>query len=384
MDDNATTTCSPLSTKDISILTLQKSDLVSSNKKHEDESLVLMQLPCSLTVNDIQGARMIATHNQQATLVVERKGMSFDISRVETSNAYICVSPNQQQERPAAKRTKSNDSKTLVSVHARLLQPGGSGASFLELKPKCLSISHLQEKLSECVFDPYNPEKQWTGKTLATLAESLQVSQKQVMTGLQRMQALCLHENGVALYGLLSQEALQEATSYIIATLTECEEFAHYTRGISRKECIHQVMTRVPTEERYPHLQDVIQHTLTTLESDDSNDNVDMESDGDIIRLNVTKASTKRPFFYLLFLVIILYCIHLFTFYNTRWQNVWCNASFVNRRNHGTSKNYCRHGSAKCQVLNIKFPSPCYRVLPCWIRVRESGVTFRKRTFPPI
>jgi hypothetical protein len=297
MDDNATTACSPLSTKDISLLTLQKSDLVSSNKKHEDESLVLMQLPCSLNVNDIQGARMIATHNQQATLVVERKGMSFDISRVETSNAYICVSPNQQQERPAAKRTKSNDSKTLVSVHARLLQPGGSGASFLELKPKCLSISHLQEKLSECVFDPYhNVDKQWTGKTLATLAECLQVSQKQVMTGLQRMQALCLHENGVALYGLLSQEALQEATSYIIATLTECEEFAHYTRGISKKECIHQVMTRVPTEERYPHLQHVIQHTLTTLESDDSNDNVDMESDGDAIRLDVTKASTKRPF----------------------------------------------------------------------------------------
>lgn len=295
MDDNTSAACSPLSTKNISLLTLQKSDLLSSNKKHEDESLVLMQLPSSLTVNDIQGARMIASKNQQASLVVERKGVSFDISRVETSNAYICVSPN-QQERPAAKRTKSNDSKKLVSVHARLLQPGGSGASFLELKPKCLSISHLQEKLSECVFDPYNADKHWTGKTLATLAESLQVSQKQVMTGLQRMQALCLHENGVALYGLLSQEALQEATSYIIATLTECEEFAHYARGISKKECIHQVMTRVPTEERYPHLQDVICHTLTTLESDDSNDNVDMESNGDIIRLDVTKASTKKPF----------------------------------------------------------------------------------------
>ena len=184
--------------------------------------------------------------------------------------SFLPWNQQQEEERPC-KKPKSNDDKTLVSVHARLLQPGGSGASFLELKPKSLHISDLQDKLKECVFEPYNPDKHFGGKTLQTLADSLQVSQKQVMSGLQRMQALCLHENGVAVYGILSQEALQEATSTIVATLTECEEFAHYsTSGISKQECIHQVMTRVPTEERYPHLQDVIHHTLGTLESDDS------------------------------------------------------------------------------------------------------------------
>ena len=345
METNNNTACSPLSKENISLLTLGKSDLSTKTNENDNDSssLVLMQLPSSLSIKDVQGARMIATQTQQASLVVEHKGMAFDISRVETSNAYILISPttttSKQSEisRPC-KRIKSNDNKTLVSVHARLLHPGGSGASFLELKPKSLHLSDLQDELKDCVFEPYNADKPFTGKTLQNLAASLQVSQQQVTAGLQRMQAVCLHEHGIAVYGILSQEALQEATNYIVACLAECEEFAHYsTKGISQQTCIAQVMTRVPTDEQYPHLQSVIRHTLGTLELHDD-DNIDMDN-GHVIQLDVTKVrailfddATVVPRLFPNMLTYSFFTIG-------RWQNVSCTASLHNNPNHGTKQN---------------------------------------------
>ena len=266
---------------DTSLLTLSRHDLSNAkNDKDDEDTLVLMQMPSSLNASDLKEAHIVASSSQQVCLVVEDKACTYAMSRVETSNAYIMVPPPLPsfEERPR-KKAKTN----LVSVPVRLLQPGGSGAFFLELKTKTLMLADLQNELRDHVFDPFNADKQWTGRTLASLAVDLQASQQEVVHGLQRMQALgIMGSDGTMSYGLLSEEALQEAKASIVATLTECDDFQDYAgTGIWEDDCLQQVMNR--TSETYTHLKDVIQHTLGTLQSNAK------AADGDKIQLDVEK-----------------------------------------------------------------------------------------------
>lgn len=284
----------PLSKEETSLLTLSRRDLSSTkNDKIDDsETLVLMQMPASMSAKDIQGARIIASPTQQACLVL--KDTSYSMSRVETSNAYIMVppmTPSSLQERPR-KKCKTTDT-TLVSVPARLLQSGGSGASFIELKKKNLLLSDLEKQLQYCVFDPFDASKTWTGKPIDELAVSLQCSETQVLQGLKRIQALGITNEGTTCYGLLSEEALQEAKTSILATLMECDDFSDYAgTGISEKTCVEQVMSRVPSGETYTYMDQVIQHTLRTLQSDDN-----VAGDGDKIQLDVKKVRKQCCYF---------------------------------------------------------------------------------------
>ena len=281
-------TTSPFPEKETSLLTLSRSELSTSKTTNNDDkdTLVLMQLPSSLVVSELQGARIIASPSQQACLVLNDK--SYNMSRVETSNAYIMVPPSNPQERPC-KRTKTD--ATLVPV--TLLQPGGSGASFLQLQPKHLNLALLQELLQPHVLDPYSSSfsqnDEWTGRTCSSLAVDLQCSEPQVLDGLKRIQALGIvvsNDDNVIQYGFLSEEALLDAKRSIVATLMECDEFHDYAvSGISQQECIQQVLQRVG--ETYKYMEQVMKHTLQMLESDTASSNVDTDK----IYLDVKKAS---------------------------------------------------------------------------------------------
>jgi hypothetical protein len=270
----------PFPKGDTSLLTLSRNDLAGKKDDNED-TLVLMQMPASLSTADLMSARIIASPTQQACLVVEDKGCSYSLSRVETSNVYILVPPTAPTDDRPRKKIKA--SETLVSVPARLLQPGGSGASFLEPKQKTLLLVDLSVQLKEHVFDPYDPSKNWSGRTLSSLAIDVQSSEKEVLDGLRRMHALAIiGSDGTATYGLLSEEALQEAKLAIIATLTECDEFQDYAGfGISMNQCVKQVLDRVPTSETCQYMTEIIQHTLRTLQADPET------SQSDMIQLNV-------------------------------------------------------------------------------------------------
>lgn len=276
----------PFPKGDTSLLTLSRSDLSSKNDNGKD-TLVLMQMPASLSIAELTSARIMASPTQQACLVVEDKGCSYSLSRVETSNAYVLVPPLAATDERPRKKIKAD--RTLVSVSARLLHAaGGSGASFLELKPKTLLLVDLHKQLKEHVFDPFDTSKSWSGRTLSSLAIDLQCSQKEVLDGLRRIHALAITgSDGMAMYGLLSEEALQEAKLAIIATLTECDEFQDYAGvGISTNHFITEVLDRVPASEACQHMAQIIQHTLRMLQSDSF-----YASESDIIQLDVRKVS---------------------------------------------------------------------------------------------
>ena len=291
----------PFPKKDTSLLTLSRHELMGnkdSGSESDEDTLVLMQLPSTLTAADLKSAHMIASPSQQVCLIAEDKGRTYALSRVETSNAYILVPPPSPSpdERP---RKKTKTDRTLVSVPARLLQEGISGASFLELKSKTLSLADLYKELQDHVLDPYDTSKTWSGRTFSSLAAELQCSQKEVLSGLQRMHALGLPSpDGTLRYGLLSEEALQEAKLAIVATLTECDNFQDYAvSGVPATLCVEEVVNRVPSSETYQHMTEIIRHTLRALQSDPT------ATKDDLVQLDTRKVRTGS------ILVLITVCV---------------------------------------------------------------------------
>jgi len=372
---------SPLSKEETSLLTLSRNDLSSNKNNNSKDTLVLMQMPSSLSAKDMKGAHIVASSTQQACLILEEKATTYSISRVETSNAYVLVPPTStpNEQRP---RKKVKTDTTLVSVPVRLLQAGGSGASFLELKKRNLNLADLQEQLQDYVFDPFDETKQWTGRTLDSLAVDLQCSQQEVVDGLKRMQALgiMISKDDTMQYGLLSEEALQEAKSSIVATLTECDEFQDYAgTGISETQCVKEVMIRVPSGEQYEHMAQVIQHTLRTLQSDSEE-----SGDGDKIQLDVKKVRlalfVEERLYYCSFAIFTLTLPFIF-----RLQSAWSIACFPNSRIRGRNKNSLLTGNVKCPVWekSIKCRSKCCLALPCFATQTIHGSIFQKKSFLP-
>jgi len=253
-----------------SLLTIYRSDLDTAVPSENDD-LVLFQLPDQIDLMDLPGSRLVAsTPTQQACWINETKGVSYAVSRVETSNAYIMIKPS--AERPTKKVKHS-----MRMQQVQLLQRGGSGASFLELKEHPLNVEALHALLKQHVLDPFDPICRWKGLSVNDLALPLQVSEKQLMAGLAQLNALVLTNR----YGLLSEEGLTEAQASIVATLTEVEKF-HDFLDIEVEDFVRQAVTR--TEEKYEYLPEVIRHTLLTLKKDDDQSNIK-------ISLDVTKVA---------------------------------------------------------------------------------------------
>ena len=343
--------------KKVSLLTLPRSDLIvkakhgSSNadedkaatarNNQENESpskkpttnkqLVLMQLPKGMSMAELaSGCHFVAPRAndsnkkspaaRQASLVVESKQQSYSVSRLETSNVLILVPPAQDTTRTvpiqnstttkqpqenngpspskkpkvSASDTSRSSTSSLLPVSARLLQPGGSGASFLELRRKMLRPGDLLALLQKHLFDPYNnsdadkrnaitnpysnsnnktsTSNKPLGRTVDSLARELQCSQGQVKMALPMVQGFLIPSNAtntddaIPRYGLLSEEALREAQNGIIATLAESDDFGDYAfKGVDLEAFLPQVVERFSSSQSYPALEHVIRFALTTL-----------------------------------------------------------------------------------------------------------------------
>ena len=223
------------------------------------------------------GAAGMAT---QACLVVEGStdaGSSYALCKVETSNALVMVPPQEARtltsassgngsgdgnndedgESPPKKLKQSDGGPTVkLEMHAQLLEAGGSGASFLDLRPHPLNVSALRQMLQKTVYDPYSSSSgsgsagtNGGGKTIAQLAAALRVPRSQVRHVLTDFGAGTTAAAGTSLaseafelpphnsgrWGVLSEEAREDACMGIVSVLAECEQYADtFAEGSSR------------------------------------------------------------------------------------------------------------------------------------------------------
>lgn len=285
--------------------------VAASNCNDDTAPLLLLQLPKGWTTQDLKDSKFIGSSadSSQVVLVVESKKTSFSINRLETSNCLIMVPPPQydndndnDMEQGASKKSKlTATGKTILPVPARLLTPGGSGSSFLELREKPLWIHDLKMSLQEHVLNPYNVHINpynndnsndhsnniknsstalCAGRTVYDLAVYLQSSQAQVQSALDAIQAFALPRTHPVAYCLLSEETLLVACNAIVSALSEADDCQDYAvTGVSVKRLVEHVVQNMSAEESYVDADFVIRHCLSTLsvsvvEHVDGDDNI--------------------------------------------------------------------------------------------------------------
>ena len=254
------------------------------------DAFLLVQLPAdgSLTVEDIISGRArfvgpssgdisdeddhddfeeeaAAGTQRQACLVVEGSsseagGKSSALVRVETSNALILVPPLSSSSASsiddglpaAAKRRRVGDGPSggggggkrpqapPVEMPSRLIHTGGSGASFLEVRPHRLDRRVLRRALARYAHDPHgegledgggvkNPYatvvalREKRGRTEADLAGLLRCSRQEVASALRAVGAFELPPVGSGRYGSLTEEGLQDGMEAVVAALSEVD-----------------------------------------------------------------------------------------------------------------------------------------------------------------
>ena len=264
-----------------------KSSISAASADGESDQLLLLQLPpkSALTLEDLASGRAYivgpgpgdddddadadfgssgssggsasnAAMATQACLVIEGStdaGSSYALSKVETSNALVMVPPQETKklkssgnssgdgedddgESPPKKQKQSDGATVELEMHAQLLEAGGSGASFLDLRPHPLNVSALRRMLQNTVYDPYSSGGGGKGgRTIAQLAAALRVSQSQVRHALTDFtdgaslasEAFELPPSNSGRWGMLSEEAREDACMGIVSVLAECEEYAN-------------------------------------------------------------------------------------------------------------------------------------------------------------
>ena len=216
------------------------------------------------------GAGSNAAVATQACLVVEGStdaGSAYALSKVETSNALVMVPPQETKklkssatntggnddgndngnddgdgESPPKKQKQSDGPTVELEMHAQLLEAGGSGASFLDLRPHPLNVPALRRMLQRTVYDPYATGSGGSGgksgrggATIAQLAAALRVAQSQVRHALTDFtdgaslasEAFELPPGNSGRWGMLSEEAREDACMGIVSVLAECEQYAN-------------------------------------------------------------------------------------------------------------------------------------------------------------
>mmetsp|Transcript_33002 Transcript_33002/g.98209 ORF Transcript_33002/g.98209 Transcript_33002/m.98209 type:complete len:485 (-) Transcript_33002:217-1671(-) len=309
------------------LLTLPVTDFDRNSLSDDDtdsERFVLLQLPPlkkgggggSLSVSCLMSgtARIIgpsgedgfSRQSQQACLVLEDKGVSFALSRVETSNALVLVpsapaesaakekrgSGDKVSSPPAVKKLRlSDDECTSVrptEMRARLLQPGGAGASFLEVRPHHLDRRLLRKMLAASEYDPYNNSGKLSldvskrGHSVNELALALRCTEREVRSALI---SLCAFEMPAPSqkgsierrYGTLSEEAQMDATLAIVEALNECEEFGeqfsstkNFDGTVEEKWFVEKVVGRSKDGDAEVLEESVVRHCLRRCAAADS------------------------------------------------------------------------------------------------------------------
>lgn len=255
--------------KNPSLLTIPREDDCG------DETLILLQLPSGVDLESLSKAQIIG--DSRASVVLP--GRSFHLNRVETSNALVLIPPSTERPRKKLKTTRKDDQELEV-VQTKLLGGGGTGAFFLELRETKLDVMKLKTLLQSHELNPYGDNHTlWSGgRTAASLALELQVSEAQVLNCLQSSNeddqtfasVICVSGN----YGVLAEEALSETQVEIVAALSEVDEFGDYAvNGIYPKAMVKEVTARMSDEEAYPELESVLHHTLDRMKGEKESDN---------------------------------------------------------------------------------------------------------------
>lgn len=266
---------------------------------------LLLELPKNWSASDLvsnegstsdTNAYFIANaRGQQAALVNERLGESYDLHRVETSNAWIMVPPEEQERKRKASDMEEDDRSPPVNRRTvRLLKKGGSGASFLEARPRELSTRDVVQALHGHEYNPYNTSKEQLplGRSIQELAHALQISKSQTLGLLKELEAFQLPDTHN--YVLLSEEALQEAQEAIVSTLVELEECHDYLKGINADFIVREALERIEKEEHFEHIETVLRHALTKFQKGEENDLVFL--DAEKVRSQQYNQSDVGPF----------------------------------------------------------------------------------------
>ena len=282
-------------------LTLPRGDLQSSSTQTKG-SFLLLQLPAGWKADDLVDARFVSkSQQQQVALVSDTKETSFWVSNVQSSNCFVLVPPFDNNDdddsirESAPKKTKLDP--LLRTIPTRLLKPGGSGATFLELRPKLLKVTDLHHALvqAQAVLDPYSDSTTTPrGITVDNLATELQQSMTEIQKGLWGMEGVFVYKNDNQkdTVLLLSEETQMNVQHAIVSTLTEVEDCHDYAeRGVSVDRCVNWMVQRMSEEERFAQDRAVVRDCLLRLAQENASSMEDDEGEEDdkVVKLDVAK-----------------------------------------------------------------------------------------------
>lgn len=233
------------------LLTLPRDDLIirenmissvaTPPSKQHKEKFLMIEMPEEWSVEDFSDCQFVATGDQQVALI--SSDQSFHLTKVETSNVLVLLPASQSAESNYAAEESPNkrQKSDLNTTTARLLNPGGSGASFLLMNPRVLPLFDLRKLL---------PTWEATSSSVATtkstiqLAHQLQVSEAQLRRGLLKLNAYEYKENEWVLVGPVTREILNRA---VLETLMEEEELLDDSMQVNLEQSIVGIEERAQT-----------------------------------------------------------------------------------------------------------------------------------------
>jgi hypothetical protein len=233
--------------------TTDSSSIVSSSPAPASP-LLLLQLPLSLTVNDLAKSHFAFDQSDEMNkcrLISEEKGVTLDLVKVSTSNSYVLVpgaSSKQKETGDGSEETRTNptvqnknDSNgPIACVEARLLRE--TDTFFLECtESKIDLVTEIDKILQEFVYPT-------PGISIDEISQRLMCSKKEVKMALDKMQAFQVsHGDGGSqpTYGLLSEEVEIQVWYVIRSVLSEWDGGSDYAgKGVLLQDMIEEIMRR--------------------------------------------------------------------------------------------------------------------------------------------
>jgi transposase-like protein len=180
------------------LLSLPQSDLPNTKKTSVKKDLVLLQLPRNdqdFRKELLQGKCQIIANNESSTVVSSNQ--THKLITVGTSNALVVWKKKQEEDagrqeqenntvdkkdtadEPDKKRMKPTSSRAMLKTNCRLVQPGGSGSSFL--------VGQLYQVESTDVLNFFLKQKQGLIVSTSRLCNLFQSSAVQIHNALSKL-----------------------------------------------------------------------------------------------------------------------------------------------------------------------------------------------------
>lgn len=313
------------------ILTLPKSDFPSlqqndgsttNNNDTSNPPLLLLTLPSSLQINDLSSSDFFISDDNDCRLVNESRGVTFDLVKVESSNAYVMFPPT-KRHKITGSNTSNDDSNTL---QGRLLRENNT--FFMECeKPKVDLEQLLSDYLTEnCTYPPSK------GISILELSEKFKFSQTEVRQVLDKIHAFQIpasqpldkanSDSDTRFYGVLSEEVERDTWNVIISVLSEWEGGIDYSqKGVTLNDMIQVTLAKDNSLEK-----GVLQYCLDQCIITNTNDT--SERDRDIVQLDAEYVS-GCPIFDSQYLFLIT-CIKIYRFIIISTVDIFCSYNSIN------------------------------------------------------